>query len=94
MVAIVANSIWVAAIAAIAANCLVVLFVSCVLAFEHLHHDRVRVQEQVESSACRVLSPDASTVASAALTDYSALVESTDSMASSAWVPEPVSSAV
>ena len=59
MVAIVANSILVAAIAAIAANCLVVLFVNCVLAFAHLHHDRVQVPAPVESSACWVSSPDA-----------------------------------
>jgi len=60
MVAIVANSIWVAAIAA---SCLVALFVNCVLAFAHLHHERVRVPAQVESSACWVSIRDASTVA-------------------------------
>src|SRR4029077_3238939 len=55
--------------AAIGANCLAAQAVNCVLAFEHLHHDRVRAPALAESSACWVLSPDASMAASAALTD-------------------------
>src|SRR5579862_920144 len=89
MVAIVANSIWVAAIAA---NCLVVLFVNCVLAFAHLHHDRVQVPapaESRDSKAAPVSPPEpvSSAVEKAASASVSAAVDLAKALAECSVAP-------